>query len=188
MSSRSFWVPTEYHLATISNCKTREKTTHDDSESAETTHAKLDQKISDVWVIRTRKKNVKNVSRKNWEYRQEGEKKTIKVIQEIEKEPGRTSRNEKHNNWNTKLHRWEEQHIDPFQEGISELEDGAEAITRMRQCGTEEKARKYETEAKKRELGWEITHSCTEGQRETTENWRDGRYLKRWWLRIFQNW
>lgn len=118
----------------------------------------------------------------------EGKKKTIKVIQEIEKEPGRTSRNEKHNNWNTELHRWEEQRIDPVQEGISELEDGAEAITRMRKCRTEEKARKYETEAKKRELGWEIMHSCTEGQRETTENQRDGRYLKRWWLRIFQNW
>ena len=48
MNSRSLGVPTEYHLGTISNCKTHEKTIHDESESAETTHAKLDQKISDV--------------------------------------------------------------------------------------------------------------------------------------------
>lgn len=65
----------------------------------------------------------------------EGKKKTIKVIQEIEKEPGRTSRNEKRNNWKAKLRRWEDQHVDPVQEGISELEDGTE----MRKCRTEEK-------------------------------------------------
>lgn len=35
-----------------------------------------------------------------------------------------------------------------------------------------EKARKYETEAKKRELGEEIMHSCTEGQRDNREQER----------------
>lgn len=45
-SSESSWVPTEYHQATVSNCKTHEKTIHDESEPAETMHAKLDEKIS----------------------------------------------------------------------------------------------------------------------------------------------
>ena len=75
---------------------------------------------------------IENIDKEGWG-------KTIKVIQEIEKEPGRTVRNEKCNNLNTKLQGWEEQQIDPVQEGISELEDGAEAITRMCKCRTEGK-------------------------------------------------
>lgn len=63
-----------------SNGKTEQETIHGESESAETTHAKLNQKISDVRVIRTRMKisTFKMFEERRSKNSGEGEKKDYK--------------------------------------------------------------------------------------------------------------